>query len=295
MNRIGNGLHVAFEQAASIGVGDHHRRHVRAKARSQRSKVDAPFSSCRDRFDLEAAACRRGRVGAMRAFGHEDHATVGFTARPQRRGNCQQAAQFAMGTGFGAHRHTGHAGQLLEPFAQFMNDGKRTLHALFRLQRMGVGKAGHPRHLLIEAGIMLHRARAQREQAKVDGIILTRQAGIMAHRFGFAQAGQRNRRTAGHTAEAVQTIGQRRDVDAGLLNAALFEDQRFFQHQRTVAGIGSDRASGFERDRSGRTAFLHHAHASSSCSARASVAISAAVVVSVIATSRPLASSALSG
>ena len=71
---------------------------------------------------------------------------------------------------------------------------KRALHRVGRLQRVDVGEAGHPRDLLVEPRIVLHRARAEREQAEVDRVILAAEAGIVAHRLGLGEAGQADRR-----------------------------------------------------------------------------------------------------
>ena len=49
---------------------------------------------------------------------------------------------------------------------------ERVIEVLGELQRMNIGKARQPRHLLVEARIVLHRARPKRKQAKVDGIVL---------------------------------------------------------------------------------------------------------------------------
>ena len=46
---------------------------------------------------------------------------------------------------------------------------ERALHGRDRLQRMDVGEARQPRHLLVEARIVLHRARAERIEPGVDG------------------------------------------------------------------------------------------------------------------------------
>src|SRR3546814_7380873 len=90
---------------------------------------------------------------------------------------------------------------------------------------MRIGKAGHPRDLLVEARVVLHRAAAEREEAEVDRIILPRQTRIMAHRLGLAEAGEADRRGPCERAE----IGGGRvlvEIDAGGLAAADLEDQR---------------------------------------------------------------------
>ncbi len=61
-----------------------------------------------------------------------------------------------MGAGLGAHRHGGHAGELLEVVGEAVDQLQRALHGRDRLERVDVTEAGQPRHLLVEAGIVLH-------------------------------------------------------------------------------------------------------------------------------------------
>ena len=56
--------------------------------------------------------------------------------------------------------------------AELVDQLERALHRLLRLQRVDVGEARQPRHLLVEARVVLHRARAEREQAEVDRVVL---------------------------------------------------------------------------------------------------------------------------
>ncbi len=70
---------------------------------------------------------------------------------------------------------------------------ERALHRRDRLQRMEVGEAGQPRHLLVEPRIVLHRARAERVEAAVDRVVLLRQPGEVAHDLRLAEAGQADR------------------------------------------------------------------------------------------------------
>ena len=82
-----------------------------------------------------------------------------------------------------------------------IDDAKRALNGRLRLERVDIGETGHPRDLFIEARIMLHRAGAEGEQAKVDGVILSAKARIMAHRFLFGEARQSDRVGAGEVAK----------------------------------------------------------------------------------------------
>src|SRR5947199_267771 len=79
----------------------------------------------------------------------------------------------------------------------------RALDGVDRLQRMDVGEARQARDLLVEPGIVLHRARAEREQAEVDRIILPAEPGIMAHRLRLRQAGKADRAVAFEAGQSI--------------------------------------------------------------------------------------------
>ena len=67
-----------------------------------------------------------------------------------------------MRAGLGRHRHRRHAGQRGEPVRQLVDQRQRALHGRDRLQRMEVGEARQPRHLLVQPRIVLHGAGAER-------------------------------------------------------------------------------------------------------------------------------------
>ena len=90
-----------------------------------------------------------------------------------------------MGAGLRAHRHGGHAGQRLQPAGQLVHQLQRALHGGLGLHRVDVGKAGEARDLLVEARIVLHRARAEREEAEIDGIVFLTEAHIVAQGLGL--------------------------------------------------------------------------------------------------------------
>src|SRR3546814_12630688 len=61
MDRVRDRLHVALEQAAGVGVGDHHPRGVGTKARLQRRQIDATFRSEERRVGTEGVRTCRSR------------------------------------------------------------------------------------------------------------------------------------------------------------------------------------------------------------------------------------------
>src|SRR3546814_374509 len=108
----------------------------------------------------------------------------------ERRLDAQYAAQFAMRPRLGAHRDAVHAGEADQPEGEFVDHTERALHGIDGGERVDIGKARQPRDLLVEARVVLHRARAEREQPEVDRVILAAEPRIMPHRLGLGEAGQ---------------------------------------------------------------------------------------------------------
>ena len=206
-----------------------------------------------------------------------------------------------MRTRFGAHCHSWHAGQLAQPFAKLVDHFQRALNSLNRLKWVNIGKALHPGDALIEARIMLHRARTERKQAEIDRIIHARKTRIVTYGLRFGQARQADGPIALQPAQPLLGIGPFVKINAGLFGRADLEDQRLIEHQRAIAGECVGRA--LRLLRLARAALIVHAHAASpwpsasiaACSASANRSTSASLVVSVTAITRPLASSASPG
>jgi hypothetical protein len=62
------------------------------------------------------------------------------------------------------HGDSVHLGHDHQPAGELGNTFKCALHGRLRLRGMNIGKAGQPRHHLVEAGIMLHRARSRADK-----------------------------------------------------------------------------------------------------------------------------------
>ena len=238
VDRVGDRLHVALEQAAGVGVGDHHPRHVGAEARLERFEVD-PAVGVRGNV-LHPVAGEGGgrRIGAVRAFGHEDN-LARVAPRLERGADAQDAAQLAVRARLGAHGDAVHAGEVDQPEGELVDYLERAAHGRDRLERMHVGEAGHARDFLVQPRIVLHRAAAEREEPEVDRVVLAAEAGVVADRLGLGQAGQADRPGAFHPAETVRAALDRGQVDAGGVVARDLEDQRLFEHQCAVAGGGA--------------------------------------------------------
>ena len=204
-----------------------------------------------------------------------------------------------MRAGLGRHRHAVHAGQRDQPMRQFVDDLERALHGRNRLERVNVGKAGHPRHLFIEPGVVLHRARTERKQPQIDRVVLAAEPRVMTHRFGLGQAGQVERSTA----QAGGQFGHRRrhfaiEIDAATPDFANLEQQLFFKVKRAVAGEGCRHCAfvcASDTHRGPPAGWIQVVHAKTSSSARPRFSISSGVVHSLAATSSACPSSGASG
>ena len=99
---------------------------------------------------------------------------------------------------------------------------------------------------LVEARIVLHRARPERKQPGIDAVIHLAQAHVVAHGFGLGQARQADRVLALQSAETRRERFRFVEVDAGGFMMADLEDQRLDLRQRLVAGEGRmNGAAGF--------------------------------------------------
>ena len=135
---------------------------------------------------------------------------------------------------FGRHRDRRHAGQLDQPVRQLVRSAPaRPAPSTDRLQRMDVGEARQPRHLLVQARIVLHRARAERIEPAVDRVVLA----ATGARSGASLSGsERPGRPIGALRSSPPSrsrigsgIGK---IDAGHVGAADLEDQRLFDDRR---------------------------------------------------------------
>ena len=104
-------------------------------------------------------------VGRIR---HHNAGALGFTALAEVLLNAAHGGEFALCAG---HRLKGdfvHAGTHREHVLHFVEDGQEALQVVFRLVRMHVADAGHLSDDLVHARVVLHRARAERIEARVD-------------------------------------------------------------------------------------------------------------------------------
>jgi hypothetical protein len=139
--RLGDGDHVALEQTAGVGVGQHDGGDLRRELLLHLLGIDRAIRT--DGHGLHAITqqrCRR-RVGAVRRFG------TSTTERLSPRAS--SAALMAIiphsspcGAGLGRHGDRRHARELAEPARQLGDQRDRARHGGERLQRVDVAEPG---------------------------------------------------------------------------------------------------------------------------------------------------------
>ena len=152
-----------------------------------------PRALAGDRIDGVAAGRGGRRVGAVRRFRHQD-APARVAARCRARRGSPSCRTIRHARRPPATSAT--AGMPVRVFSQCARvsiSSSAPWHGRGRLQRMEVGETGQPRQLLVEARVVLHRARAERVEPAVDRVVLLRQPGEMAHHLRLAEARQADR------------------------------------------------------------------------------------------------------
>ena len=261
---------------------------MRAKLGLKVSEIDAAVGGLGYFPHLIADKGGGGGIGAVGGGGNQNGGATGVAARLMRRLDRQDAAQFAMGARLGAQRHGRHAGQGLQPVGELVHQRQSPLDGGNGLQGVDVGEARQARHLLVEARIMLHGARAERIQGQVNGVIGLGQAHIVTHRLWLGQTGQTYLALAHQILQIILGIVGRkvRQIDAGLVVVVIVEDQSFGLKKPLAPGQGGgkDFSGGAKRFGPGRATDRCHVHAQSAFfKAVIRVSMSLSSVVSVAA------------
>src|SRR5205807_1945507 len=172
-----------------------------------------------------------------------------------------------------------------QPMRQRIDQGERARDGGQRLERVDVGKSRESRQLLVEPGIVLHCARAQRIEPSVDRVVLLRQPGEVAYHLRLAETRQANLCPPIETAEARFKGRRIPKIDTAMPGRALFEDQPLFDLQATVAGDRLERRCQI-RGGAGAEGSAPIGQHSTSRSSRSSRSMSSSVTISVAATKR---------
>ena len=155
------------------------------------SMLTLPVAVGGDFPDRVAAHGGGGRVGAVRRIRHDDLAPRGVAARIVVGADHRHPGEFAVRARHRRHRHAGHAGHVLQHFLQFEHAGEEALAGVVRTGRMACQKLRQHRQRIARARVVLHRARTERIELRVDREVLLAQARVVAHHVEFGYFGQR--------------------------------------------------------------------------------------------------------
>ena len=105
-------------------------------------------------------------------------------------------------------------------------------------ERMERGEAGQSGGPLVDLGVVLHRARAERVEARVDRVVELRQVDEVADDLGLVELGQADRRRAPvRLRDAVERVGRWvRDLGRATTRARQLRERRLEHRHRLPAG-----------------------------------------------------------
>ena len=161
MDQPGDLQNVFVEDAHGVGVCQHQAGGIVPQGRAQAVQVHAAVGAGGDVHHLIAAHSRRGGVGAMGRVGHDDLGALVVAPGVVILLDQQDAGELAVSACRRLEGHAVHAGDLAEIFPGGVQHMAHTGQGLPGGQGMAVGEARQGRHLLVDAGIVLHGAGAQ--------------------------------------------------------------------------------------------------------------------------------------
>ena len=182
--------HVLVEQAQRVGVGQHDADGGVVGHGAQGGQIDVAACVRLDFDDLIAAHGRRGRVGAVRRVGDDDLVALRVAAGEVVGADDQHAGELAVRAGRRLQGDAGQPGDLAQVLLQLVHEQQRALDGHLILVGMDVLKAGQRDGAVVDLGIVLHRARAERVEARVDGMVHLAEAGEVAHHLDLAHLRQ---------------------------------------------------------------------------------------------------------
>ena len=151
-----------------------------------------------------------GRVRPVRRVGR-DHRVALLAAVGEVSAHQHQAGELSLRSRRRLERARVQARDLGEDLLQAPHQLEGALRRLGILKRVQVAEAGMRDHSLVDARVVLHRAGAERVEARVDSERARRELGEVAHELGLGHLGQPRRLLA---AKLVGEVGSRQVVVA---------------------------------------------------------------------------------
>ena len=205
-----------LEHAERVRHRDHEGGDLRPHLARERVEVDLAVGQRLHLHDLVASQRRRRRVGAVRRV-RDQHLGAPLAARGVIGPDHQHAGELALRARRRLQRDGVHAGDLAEHARQVVHQLEGALRVFRPRQRVQPREAGHARHVLVDLRVVLHRARAERVEVRVEPVVHARQPRVVAHHVELRDLRQRGRGAAqellgqqlGHRPARHVTLGQR--------------------------------------------------------------------------------------
>ncbi len=178
-----------LEQPERVGVREHQAGDVVVHECGERVRVDQPSRVGGHRDGLEPPEAHARGVRAVRRLRDQDLPTHGPLCRVVR-AHDQQPGELPAGARGRLQRRAGHPGDLAEGALQAPQELEGSLCRGVGLERMEVGEARECRCGLRDLRVVLHRARAERVHARVDPVVLLREARVVRHEVALGELGQ---------------------------------------------------------------------------------------------------------
>ena len=160
MNRRGNGGNVIFEEAERVRIGHHAHGGIGPEDRADLFDADPSALAARQRNYFEAAHCCGSRIGAVRGIGDDHFVALRFATLFEVFLGDEQRTELGVGAGRRIEGERRHAEERAQRALQLVHYLQRALCELVGRKWMQPGKLRPRRDRIVDARIVLHRARA---------------------------------------------------------------------------------------------------------------------------------------
>ena len=227
---LGDLRDVGVEHAQRVGVGQHQAGDGVVGLGPEVVEVHPAVGVRADLDDRHARHRHRRRVGPVRGVGRQ-HLGPDLPAVLVEGARQQHARQLAVRPGARLQRDVRQAGDLAQRALQVVHQLQRALRALRRLQRVQPRVAGQRSDPLVQPRVVLHRARPERVEARVEVEVAARELDVVAHQLGLGDLGQaRGRVTAQRRRQQLGGLDlghvERGRDERAAARGALLEDRR---------------------------------------------------------------------
>ena len=195
MDRAGDLLDALVEEAEGRRVGQHQGGRSLGHSRPQVGQVDVAARVGRDAYERVAGHRHARGIGAVRGVGH-DHLVALLAAVGEVRACQQEPEELPLGARSGLKRDRIEAGDLGESSLEPPHELERALTGVDLLGRVQTPKSRQRGEPLVDARVVLHRARPERIEARVDSERPRRELREVADELRLGQLGQARRRPA---------------------------------------------------------------------------------------------------